>query len=86
MDILIIIIQYFGHEKLFVWMLLVLHGASQLEVSNQNNFVILNVDGSKGLVVGMGGPSKQTEEVQTGELRLALGGILIDKEKMMIQV
>ncbi|KAJ4948408.1 hypothetical protein JOQ06_019942 [Pogonophryne albipinna] len=57
----------------------------KLEVSNQKNFVILDVDGSKGLVVGMGGASKQTEEVQTGELRLALGGILIDKEKMMIQ-
>ncbi|KAK5848356.1 hypothetical protein PBY51_005978 [Eleginops maclovinus] len=56
-----------------------------LEVSNQDDFVILDVDGSKGLVVGMGGPAKQTEDSHAGVLRLALGGILIDKGKMMIQ-
>ncbi|XP_022616445.1 sex hormone-binding globulin [Seriola dumerili] len=54
-----------------------------LEVSNHGKFVILEVDGSDGLVVGM--QSKQTEEVISGQLRLALGGILIDKEKMIVQ-
>ncbi|XP_023276630.1 sex hormone-binding globulin [Seriola lalandi dorsalis] len=54
-----------------------------LEVSNHGKFVILEVDGSNGLVVGM--QSKQTEEFISGQLRLALGGILIDKEKMIVQ-
>ncbi|XP_037614741.1 sex hormone-binding globulin isoform X1 [Sebastes umbrosus] len=53
-----------------------------LEVSNQEMFVILEVDGSSGLVVGM--QSKQTQEVLSGELRLAVGGILIDKDKMIV--
>ncbi|XP_024118280.2 sex hormone-binding globulin-like, partial [Oryzias melastigma] len=55
-----------------------------LEVSNQEKFVILEVDGSTGLKVGM--QSQQTEEVMSGGLRLALGGILIEKEKMIVQV
>lgn len=59
-------------------------GATKLEVSNQGKFVVLEVDGSNGLVVGM--QSEQTEEVLTGKLRLALGGILIDKEAMIVQV
>lgn len=46
--------------------------------------MILEVDGASGLVVGM--RSKQTEEQISGELRLALGGIMIDKEKMIVQV
>uniref|UniRef100_A0A3P9J0B8 Sex hormone-binding globulin n=1 Tax=Oryzias latipes TaxID=8090 RepID=A0A3P9J0B8_ORYLA len=54
-----------------------------LEVSNQGKFVILEVDGSTGLKVGM--QSQQTEEVISGGLRLALGGILIEKEKMIVQ-
>ncbi|KAF6715852.1 Sex hormone-binding globulin [Oryzias melastigma] len=54
-----------------------------LEVSNQEKFVILEVDGSTGLKVGM--QSQQTEEVMSGGLRLALGGILIEKEKMIVQ-
>lgn len=54
-----------------------------LEVSNHGKFVFLEVDGSNGLVVGM--HSKLTEEVMTGELRLALGGVLIDKEKFIVQ-
>ncbi|XP_040887743.1 sex hormone-binding globulin [Toxotes jaculatrix] len=54
-----------------------------LEVSNQGKFVILEVDGSSGLVVGM--QSKQTEESISGQLRLALGGILINNEKMIVQ-
>ncbi|XP_044040909.1 sex hormone-binding globulin isoform X2 [Siniperca chuatsi] len=52
-------------------------------VSSQGKFVILEVDGSSGLVVGM--QSKQPEEVLSGELRLALGGVLMDKEKLIVQ-
>lgn len=58
--------------------------ATKLEVSNDGNFVILEVDGSNGLVVSL--MSKDMEEVIAGELRLALGGLLIDKEKMVVQV
>lgn len=54
-----------------------------LEVSNQGQFVILDVDGSQGLVVGL--QSKQTDEDLAGELRLALGGILISTDKMIVQ-
>lgn len=59
-------------------------GATKLEVSNQEMFVVLEVDGTIGLVVGM--QSKQTQEVLSGELRLALGGILVNNEKMIVQV
>lgn len=58
-------------------------GATKLGVSNQGGFVILEVDGSNRLVVGM---KSKEEEMLTGELRLALGGVLIDKEKMIVQV
>ncbi|KAM4536971.1 sex hormone-binding globulin [Odontesthes bonariensis] len=54
-----------------------------LEVSNHEKFVILDVDGSTGLVVGM--QSTEGGEVLSGALRLALGGILINKEKMIVQ-
>ncbi|XP_010735465.1 sex hormone-binding globulin [Larimichthys crocea] len=54
-----------------------------LEVSNHGKFVILEVDGLKGLVVGM--QSQQPEEALSGELRLALGGILIEKEKLIVE-
>ncbi|XP_017294440.2 sex hormone-binding globulin [Kryptolebias marmoratus] len=54
-----------------------------LEVSNEGKFVILEVDGLSGLEVGM--QSKQTQEVISGELRLALGGILISKDKLIVQ-
>lgn len=54
-----------------------------LEVSNHGKFVILEVDGSGGLVVGM--QTKQMEEGISGQLRLALGGILIDKEQLIVQ-
>ncbi|KAM7366280.1 hypothetical protein PAMP_015732 [Pampus punctatissimus] len=54
-----------------------------LEVSNRGNFVILEVDGSNGLVVSLA--SKQLKEVISGELRLALGGILINRDKMIVQ-
>lgn len=58
--------------------------ATKLEVSNHGNFVILEVDGSEGLAVSL--ESKQMEGVISGQLRLALGGILTDKEKMIVQV
>uniref|UniRef100_UPI0037E715F8 sex hormone-binding globulin n=1 Tax=Semicossyphus pulcher TaxID=241346 RepID=UPI0037E715F8 len=54
-----------------------------LEVSNQGKFVILEVDGAPGLVVGM--RSTKTEEVLTAKLRLALGGVLMDKELLVVQ-
>ncbi|MEQ2236633.1 hypothetical protein ILYODFUR_014667, partial [Ilyodon furcidens] len=54
-----------------------------VDLSNQGKFVILEVDSSPGLVVGM--HSKQTKEVISGELRLALGGILTTKDKMIVQ-
>lgn len=53
-------------------------------MSNQGQFVILEVDSSGGLVVGM--QSKLTEQVLSSELRLALGGILINKDKLIVQV
>ncbi|MEQ2272460.1 hypothetical protein XENORESO_010728 [Xenotaenia resolanae] len=55
-----------------------------VDLSNQGKFVILEVDSSPGLVVGM--HSKQTKEVISGELRLALGGILTTKDKMIVQM
>ncbi|KAM9425725.1 sex hormone-binding globulin [Pholidichthys leucotaenia] len=54
-----------------------------LEVSSHGKFVILEVDGMGGMAVGM--QTKQTEGIE-GDLRLALGGILIDKEKMFVEV
>ncbi|XP_040038328.2 sex hormone-binding globulin [Gasterosteus aculeatus] len=55
-----------------------------LEVSNHEPFVVLEVDGSNRMVVGM--ESNRTMEILSGELRLALGGILIDKEQMFVQL
>ncbi|CAN9509645.1 unnamed protein product [Ophioblennius macclurei] len=54
-----------------------------LEVSNQGKFVILEVDGSNGLVVGM--QNEHPEDIIEGDLRLALGGILISKEKLIVE-
>ncbi|XP_060887616.1 sex hormone-binding globulin [Labrus mixtus] len=54
-----------------------------LEVSNQGKFVVLEVDGSNGLVVGM--QQKKNEELLTGELRLAVGGLLIDRGELFVQ-
>lgn len=53
-----------------------------LEVSNEGKFVILVVDGVHPLIAGL--QPKMEEEVPTGELRLAVGGILISKEKMLV--
>ncbi|XP_008433644.1 sex hormone-binding globulin [Poecilia reticulata] len=54
-----------------------------LDVSNRGKFVILEVDGLPGLVVGM--HSRQTKEVISGQLRLALGGILTSKDKLIVE-
>lgn len=59
-------------------------GVTQLEVSSQGRFVVLEADGSNKLVVGL--QPKEPEGVLSGELRLALGGVLIDEEHMMVQV
>lgn len=58
--------------------------AAKLEVSNQGNFVVLEMDGSDKLVVGM--RPAEPEEVLSGELRLALGGVLINSHHMMVPV
>lgn len=63
---------------------LVVSGAAKLEVSNQGNFVILEMDGSDKLVVGM--RPAEAEEVLSGQLRLALGGVLINSDHMMVPV
>lgn len=46
--------------------------------------MVLKVDGSNGLVVGM--ETLKEDEVFLGDLRLALGGILINNDKMIVQV
>lgn len=46
--------------------------------------MILEMDGSDKLVVGMR-PAEQ-EQVLSGELRLALGGILIKSDHLMVPV
>lgn len=47
-------------------------------------FVVLEVDGSKGLVLGI--ESIGEEQAHSGSLRLALGGLLINNNKMIVQV
>lgn len=46
--------------------------------------MVLEVDGQKGLVVGL--KSKETMEVLTGQIRLALGGILVSLDKLLLPV
>ncbi|XP_053714904.1 sex hormone-binding globulin [Synchiropus splendidus] len=53
-----------------------------LEVSNQGNYVILEVDGVKELVMGL--HSQQPDDVIYTKLRLGLGGILIDSDRVNI--
>lgn len=53
-----------------------------LEVSNQGKFVVLVVDGTQPLIAGL--QPKLKEEAVEGALRLALGGILINTEKMLV--
>ncbi|XP_055012411.1 sex hormone-binding globulin isoform X2 [Boleophthalmus pectinirostris] len=54
-----------------------------LEVSNQGKFVVLVVDRTQPLVVGL--QPKVKEESLAGVLRLAVGGILINKAKLLVQ-
>ncbi|CAG5929218.1 unnamed protein product [Menidia menidia] len=58
-------------------------GWHTLEVSNEGNFVILEVDRSPALVVGT--PYTEEEEDLSSPLRLALGGILIGTEKLIVK-
>ncbi|XP_030194038.1 sex hormone-binding globulin [Gadus morhua] len=53
-----------------------------MEVSTEGKFVLLEVDGSKALTVGL--HSQKVKEVITGQLRLALGGILIDSSRLLV--
>lgn len=53
-------------------------------MSNYGDFVILEIDGSNKLVVGM--HPKEPQEVLSGELRLAVGGVLINAGQMMVPV
>lgn len=46
--------------------------------------MILDVDGSGGLGVGM--QSVLTEQILSSELRLAVGGILINEDKLIVKV
>ncbi|XP_011604973.1 sex hormone-binding globulin isoform X1 [Takifugu rubripes] len=55
-----------------------------LEVSNHGDFVILEMDGSNKLVVGM--HPAEPEEALSGELRLAVGGVLISTDHMIVPV
>lgn len=56
---------------------------TKLGVSNHGDFVILEVDGSRVLEVGL--KSKDMEDVISADFRLALGGLLIDNERMLVQ-
>lgn len=53
-------------------------------MSNYGDFVILEMDGSDKLVVRM--HPMDPQEVLSGELRLAVGGILINAGQLMVPV
>ncbi|KAJ8008173.1 hypothetical protein DPEC_G00102020 [Dallia pectoralis] len=53
-----------------------------MEISNDGDFVRLHVDSQKEVIVGL--RSKITESVMQGQIRLALGGILVSPEKLLI--
>ncbi|XP_015234983.1 PREDICTED: sex hormone-binding globulin [Cyprinodon variegatus] len=55
-----------------------------LDVGSKGKFVVLDVDNLPGLVVGM--HSQQTKEVVSGQIRLALGGLLASKDKMIVEL
>lgn len=52
----------------------------KLELRSEVNFVILEVDDKAALVVGL--DSKEAETEMTGHIRLALGGLLVDKKRL----
>ncbi|XP_022526006.2 sex hormone-binding globulin isoform X2 [Astyanax mexicanus] len=54
-----------------------------LELRSEGTFVVLEVNKRPALVVGV--ESDQTEAVLTGKIRLALGGMLVDKKKLLHQ-
>ncbi|XP_010886196.2 sex hormone-binding globulin [Esox lucius] len=53
-----------------------------LEISNNGDFVRLNVDSQKEVIVGL--KSKMTESVLQGQIRLAIGGILVSPENLLV--
>lgn len=53
-------------------------------MSNHGDFVILEMDGSNKLVVGM--HPAVPDEPLSGELRLAVGGVLINTDHMIVPV
>ncbi|XP_077445850.1 sex hormone-binding globulin isoform X2 [Stigmatopora argus] len=55
-----------------------------LEVRNHGDSVVLDVDGSRALLLGL--QSHFIEDVVSGSLRLAIGGILIPKERLFVQI
>ncbi|RXN05690.1 sex hormone-binding globulin-like protein [Labeo rohita] len=52
----------------------------QLELRNEGKFVVLEVNNKVELVVGL--HSKLAEDELTGKIRLGLGGMLVDKQKL----
>ncbi|XP_030631859.1 sex hormone-binding globulin [Chanos chanos] len=55
----------------------------KLELRSEGKFVVLEVDDEVALVVGL--DAKTAQIMMTGQIRLALGGILVDKEKLVHQ-
>ncbi|XP_076856042.1 sex hormone-binding globulin [Brachyhypopomus gauderio] len=53
----------------------------KLELRNEGQYVIMEVNGKVELEVGLN--SDQTEDTMMGEIRLALGGVLVDQTKLL---
>ncbi|KAL0970392.1 hypothetical protein UPYG_G00241340 [Umbra pygmaea] len=53
-----------------------------MEISNHGDFVRLDVNHQKAVVLGL--TSKMADVVQTGQIRLALGGILVSPDKLFV--
>lgn len=53
----------------------------QLELRSEGKYVVVGINNKVELVVGM--ESDQTEEVLTGKIRLALGGMLVDQKRLL---
>ncbi|XP_053495349.1 sex hormone-binding globulin [Ictalurus furcatus] len=53
----------------------------KLELRSEGKYVVVEINDKAELVVGM--ESDQTEDVLTGKIRLALGGMLVDKKRLL---
>ncbi|KAB5555838.1 hypothetical protein PHYPO_G00038750 [Pangasianodon hypophthalmus] len=53
----------------------------KLELRSEGKYVIVEINNKVELVVGM--ESDQTEDVLTGKIRLALGGMLVDQKRLL---